>query len=217
MTLARKKLEAVPTEERSVSIPQVEVVQTIIPIIGDEPLLMHRFDEKSRQEMLDKQTGKAQLQRMPKDPADCFRRSLHVVSGRAGEQGAVYGFPAMGFKKAFVEAATDARCKKTNLRRAFFVNGDLVPIEYMELRVHEATVKIPGSADLRFRGELVGWRAELPISYNARAINIETLLLLCNLAGFGVGVGEWRPQRNGNKGRWHVAREGEWQQWRQHQ
>jgi hypothetical protein len=43
------------------------------------------------------------------------------------------------------------------------------------------------------------------IKFNTSAISAEQVANLLNVAGFGVGIGEWRPERNGSYGRFHVG------------
>jgi hypothetical protein len=62
-----------------------------------------------------------------------------------------------------------------------------------------------GTADIRYRPEFTEWSVKLPIKYNADAISLDQLVNLFTLAGFGVGVGEWRPERDGQYGMFHVA------------
>ena len=50
-----------------------------------------------------------------------------------------------------------------------------------------------GSADLRYRAIYPNWRAKVPVVYNSRMLSQEQLLALIDAAGFGVGIGEWRP------------------------
>ena len=89
------------------------------------------------------------------------------------------------------------------------LGSELVRIEG-EPRMREDMVRIAmGTADIRYRGEFTEWRVEVPISYNADVISPAQIANLFNIAGFGVGVGEWRPQRNGSYGRFHVANEAE--------
>lgn len=64
-----------------------------------------------------------------------------------------------------------------------------------------------GTADIRYRPEFKHWRVKLPIKYNADKISLEQLVNLFNLAGFGVGVGEWRPEKDGQYGMFHVVTE----------
>ena len=62
-----------------------------------------------------------------------------------------------------------------------------------------------GAADLRYRGEFTEWQADVPVRYNANAWSIEQLINVFNVAGFASGVGEWRPQKNGNFGMFKVT------------
>ena len=50
-----------------------------------------------------------------------------------------------------------------------------------------------GVADIRFRAFYPKWKAKVHVQYNKRAISQEQLLALIDAAGFGVGIGEWRP------------------------
>lgn len=62
-----------------------------------------------------------------------------------------------------------------------------------------------GTADIRYRGEFQEWSALLPIQYNAGVITKEQLANMLNMGGFAVGVGEWRPEKGGSYGMYHVA------------
>jgi hypothetical protein len=44
---------------------------------------------------------------------------------------------------------------------------------------------------------------------NASVLSADQITNLFNVAGFGVGIGEWRPQKNGSFGRLHVEVEAE--------
>jgi hypothetical protein len=62
-----------------------------------------------------------------------------------------------------------------------------------------------GSADLRYRGEFKEWKTTFSIRFNKNVLSIEQIVLLFNTAGFAIGVGEWRPEKNGSHGMFHVA------------
>lgn len=62
-----------------------------------------------------------------------------------------------------------------------------------------------GTADIRYRPEFVDWRIPVTLKINASVISPEQVANLLNIAGFGVGIGEWRPEKNGQYGRFHVA------------
>ncbi len=49
------------------------------------------------------------------------------------------------------------------------------------------------STDIRFRPEYRDWSMEFCVVFNSRAISPEQIVNLVNIAGFGIGIGEWRP------------------------
>ena len=191
---------AAAARELAIEVPRIDVQQMEITLIGDTPLISHKWSTKAKQEMLDKQMKKAKTAKAAKDPDRDFRESLyeHPDGG--------YGFPCVAFKAAAVTAAGDVDgMKMTESRRRFHVLGDLTKIEGSEPTPREDMVRIAmGTADIRYRGEFKEWRTTLTISYNASAISPAQIVNLFNLAGFGVGVGEWRPEKDGPFGRFHV-------------
>lgn len=175
--------------------PDLRIVQ--LRIFGKSPLICHRWSEKARKEMLAKQTGKTKVKEF-KNPEEDYRQSLYELPSEDG-----YGFPAVAFKNAMVRAATSLDLTMVQARQMFFViadEGDLVRIEG-EPRMREDMVRLNGkTADIRYRGEFREWSATLSIQYNARLVSDEQVANLVQLAGFSVGVGEWRPERNGHFG-----------------
>ena len=118
-----------------------------------------------------------------------------------------FGFPAIGLKAAAVRAATDVGLKMTDMRRAFHIDLELVEIQseqHPQMRMDMVRVGM-GTADVRFRPEFRNWKAEIPVRFNEAVISVEQIVNLFNLAGFGVGIGEWRPEKDGQWGMFHVG------------
>ncbi len=194
-----------PVKEETIEIPRIEIGYLEIQLIGDSPLIMHKWSEKAKKEMLDKQMKVAKKGREAKDPEQDFRDCIyHHPDGG-------YGFPSVAFKNAAVSACrfTDGT-KMTVARGAFHVENEFVKIEGAEPIPREDMVRVGmGTADIRYRAEFQGWRATVRLAYNKHALSREQIVNLFNLAGFGVGIGEWRPEKDGQFGRFHVASEGE--------
>jgi hypothetical protein len=186
--------------ETAINLPEFKIKQATITLQGTNPLIVHRFSEKARKEMLDKQMGVAKTKKDFKNPEQDYLDSLYTL-----EDGTP-GFPAVAFKAAVVSSANDAGIQKVLARRAFHISGgELLPIKG-EHRMREDMVRIGmGTADVRHRAEFLEWEVEVPVTYNASIISLEQLVNLFNIAGFGVGVGEWRPERNGINGTWLVT------------
>lgn len=192
------------TQAVAISIPPIRVQQMEITLIGDSPLICHAWSDKAKKQMLDKQMKKAKGAKEAKDPERDYKESLyeHPEGG--------FGFPCVAFKAAAVGACRFSDgIKMTEARGAFHVVGELAAIKGKP-SMREDMVRIAmGTADIRYRGEFKAWSVKLLISYNADALSPEQIVNLFNLAGFGVGVGEWRPERDGSYGRFHVATQGD--------
>jgi hypothetical protein len=123
------------------------------------------------------------------------------------------GVPAMAFKAAMISAAhKDLGIEKTMVRKALFLrcsdaNG-IIPIEYSKMVKRQDAVRVGrGSTDLRYRPEFRDWTAKLIFEIDTELLTVEDVVNLLNRAGFGVGVGEWRPEKGGEFGRFKVTTE----------
>jgi len=182
----------------TVELKPLDIRSIQMTLVGDSSLIVHKWSEKAKKQMLDTQMKKAKSAKAAKDPEQDYRDSLyeHPEGG--------YGFPSIGLKAAAVAAAVQADLFKTEARAAFHIDGDLVKIQG-EPTIREDMVRVGmGGADLRYRGEFKDWKIVFTLKYNASVLSSEQIVNLFNLAGFGVGVGEWRPQKNGSFGRFHV-------------
>lgn len=203
-------------EDVGIELPPLDIRLMEVTVIGDSPLIVHAWSEKAKREMLDKQMKKAKQAKAAKDPRADFEASLY----RLGDG---FGFPSIGFKAAAVTACTSvAGITKIAARQAFHILGEdidvngafdgtrarvnLVRIEGGAPSMREDMVRVGmGTADLRYRGEFADWHAKLLVRFNANVLSEAQILNIINVAGFAVGVGEWRPEKDGMNGMFHVA------------
>ena len=62
-----------------------------------------------------------------------------------------------------------------------------------------------GTSDLRYRPEFKNWYADLVIEYNQNGmIDEESLVNMIELGGDMCGIGEWRIEKGGINGKFHV-------------
>lgn len=192
---------AVKKAEEVVELKSIRIERINLEIEGDSALIVHAWSAKAKKEMLDKQMKKAKTAKDAKDPQRDYEEAFYrLPDGKPG-------FPTIAFKQAAVSAGgrfSDG-LKMTELRGAFFIDGELAEIKGKP-NMREDMVRVGmGTADIRYRPEFKTWRVTLPIKYNADKISLEQLVNLFNLAGFGVGVGEWRPEKDGQYGMFHVV------------
>lgn len=200
-----------PSESKRVEIPRLRIETFEVTLVGDSPLIVHRFDEKSKRAILEKQQKLAKAPKEAKDPFRCYVDSLYWMSPRPANPTekdvakGKFGFPAIGFKAAAVDAANrGADMKATNARAAFHIPCELVEI-IGKPQMREDVVRLMGTtADLRYRAEFPEWKAKIRVSHNASFLSAEQIINLFNIAGFSTGVGEWRPEKGGSYGRFHV-------------
>jgi hypothetical protein len=188
-------------EALTIELPQLNLQTMRITLVGDAPLICHAWSTKAKRAMLDKQMKKGRAKKEAKNPEKDYEESLYLHDG-------LYGFPAVAFKSAAVGACRFVEnIKMTFARGAFHVVGEMIAIEG-EPSPREDMVRVGmGVADIRYRGEFKEWRCTLLVQFNANAISPEQLVNLFNTAGFAIGIGEWRPEKNGSYGRFHVATE----------
>lgn len=197
--MAAKKTAKTEGGATTISLPALNIQGMRITIVGDSPLVMHKWSEKAKQQMRDKQGKRAQLAKAAKVPhEECEAATYRTEDGELA-------FPAIAFKKAAVTACSHVEgITKVLARGAFHVMGELVEIEG-EAKMREDMVRIAmGTADLRYRPEVFPWRCTLDIRYNANVISAEQVANLLNTAGFAVGIGEGRPERDLMWGLFHI-------------
>jgi hypothetical protein len=186
-------------------LPRPNIQTLDVTLIGDAPLIVHKWSEKAKKQIRDKQTGKATAGKEKKDPDQDFKDSLHMTPDGK------HGFPVIGIKAAAVTACTSiGAITKVAARQAFHIDGEYAIIQGAKPTMREDMVRVGmGTADIRYRGQYWPWYTTVRIRFNANLLSAEQILNLLNTAGFAVGIGEWRPERDGQHGLFHVATEQE--------
>jgi len=207
-----KKVTAKPKEEeKKIVIPRLKLKVVKITIEGTSPLLVNRFDEKSKQEIEDKARKRAKPKKEFDSPEVQYKNSLYMMPGKKKR----YGMPTSGLKKCAVTA-----CR--------FIDG--VPMTIAKGSFHvidepgnDGLTEIKGTPEMdsrivrvgnfgnkkpctRHRGIFKKWSVTFPVEYNERVISDEQILHLYENAGFAIGLCEYRPEKDGNLGRFRVAR-----------
>lgn len=209
-------------EEVAIEIKPLEIKIAPITIVGDSPLIVHAWSEKAKKMMLAAQTKETKTKaKEARKPVEEFINSMYwlteVPEGnedafeKAVKKGAKWGFPVGAIKQAANSAAYRLGWFKNQmeLRGAYFLKtefGDMAQIEGDKPAMREDMVRIGmGSADLRYRAEYKNWKMSMVLQYNASGnISLEQIINCINAGGYSVGIGEWRPEKDGDFGRFHV-------------
>jgi hypothetical protein len=202
-------------------------------LVGDTPLITHAWSEKARREMLQKQTKATKPGKEQRDPQADFVSSLYEI----GED--EYGFPVTGIKNAILSAAhKDKGIARSAVQSALWLNAEmvrtrpahagaicdmpLVRIYGSKPEMREDMVKIGAglqkTANLSYRAQFTIWAIRITGRFNAAVITTEALGFLIQEAGLSAGLGEWRNERKGVFGSFHLAteaEEGEWEAYKE--
>lgn len=200
----------------AIEIAPLNIQEISIPIIGDSPLICHAWSAKAKKQMLDKHMKKSGAGKPAKDPWQDFCETLYWLDGmpesptEADILNGRFGFPSIAFKSAAITAVTTiGSMTKVLARQCFHVLGEYVEILGPAPSQRFDITTVGMTTDTRFRAEFESWGAILTIRHNANVLSAEQIISLIEAGGFGVGIGDWRPERDGVYGRFHVARPGE--------
>ena len=210
-------------KEETIEIRPLDIQTVPIRIVGDTPLIVHAWSEKAKRMMLEAQTKATKTKAKEKrDPFDDFINSLYWLEGKpavstpeafdeAVRNGAKWGFPVGAIKQSANSAAYRLGWVKNQmaLRGSYFLRseyGDMAEIKGCVPEIREDMVRIGmGTADLRYRGEFKNWYMDFELQYNASGVmTLEQIINCLHAGGFSCGIGEWRPEKDGSFGMFHV-------------
>ena len=205
-------------EQGPIKIPAINLDTLVIPIIGLTPLIVHAWSAKAIKMMEASQQGKAKTKKPPKNPQEeydaCFYRDDNgdLVFPATAFKGAMVGAVRQVDDLTMVEAAGQFHILAEWVR----IYGTPQPRRMTQPTDGSKPQMVPdmtrlhtGVADTRYRPYFMEWAAEIPITFNASVINAENVANLLNIAGFSVGIGDWRSSspknRSGNHGMFQVS------------
>lgn len=201
--MAVRKAVSGPIE---IEIPEMEVEQMLVTLRGVSEIITHNFGEEAMKKLEDSQGHKPKGPREARDPEAEFRDSLYVID-EADER---YGFPAIAVKLAMVGAGRFTQEQMTRIRGMLNVlspdGGDLLEIAGAKPRMRRDHVRLAsGVASIAYRPGFKPWSTEVLIEFNANVIPRGQVLNLLRIAGFSIGVGDWRPEKDGPFGRFTIG------------
>ena len=186
---------------QSAVIEQRNSLSVALEITGSAPLIQNCFSQKAIEEMLRKHMGLS-VQREKKVPAECIERAtIKNING-------AICIPPTAIKKAMLTASAAIKgMKKTSLRTQIFIEGNSLPIKFSQMVPRMDMVRTSGmgrTPDVRFRPMFEDWSTRLIVEFS-EILPVQTVVDLLNRAG-SVGVGEWRPEKDGTFGTFAVTR-----------
>lgn len=229
-----------------ITLKPIVLQSTNIRIVGDSPLLVHKWSFKSLRELLGNTPKIAR--KIPRNPfaevaaslywmepeRDPFPFTAEMITdpeGTAYNQlldkyeayteedfvrdttGARFGFPVTGIKSAGISAVyrNGMHKNKVSLQANFFIRGEgeqqLAEIKFDgPVGIRQDTVRVGmGSADMRYRPVFENWSMDLMVQYDKNGVlDLSSIVNIINRGGYFNGIGEWRLEKGGQFGAFHV-------------
>lgn len=234
--MAKKDIEKQSTEygDATISISAALSKKAVFKrfelwVIGDTPLITHAWSEKAKREMLSKQVKAVRAAKEARDPSEDFINSLYEMGD------GTYGFPATGVKNAIISAAhKDKGIARTDAMRALWIDAQMVRTrpalahavcDMPLLRIYgtekpamredmvRVGVGLNKTASLAYRGQFTIWAFRITGRLNIDLLSPEQLAFLIDDAGMANGLGEWRNEKKGMFGAFHLGTPDEEAEW----
>lgn len=226
-------------KETEIKIKPIRDIETTIRIMGDTPLIVHKWSTKAKRmlkagkaEYSDNDITETEEHA---GKMESFINSLYWITEKPTEyteeafidavnKGARFGFRVEAFKNAAIDAAYSKKwiSNKKSVKGLFFIKPDVVDDEGNQLveikcdappEIREDIVILSGMSrtpDLRWRPQFTNWCVDLHIRFDADGIYpLQDIVNMINAGGRYCGVGEYRPEKDGQFGMFHVAATGE--------
>ena len=200
-------------------IPELHAIQMYVEINGRTPLICNRMSERKLLGPGGIAAGQAPTEeivlgpkgepkREPRNPQREFEDSMHRIYRPNGEFDC-FGFPAIGVKKAMLNAAGRfvQGAVLTQLAGQFFIDADLLPIIHpTPPTMRQDRVVHSQVTNVAYRAQFNPWSMIIPITYFSEYLTHNKVVNLLSLAGKSVGIGDWRVDKKGSFGTWAIGK-----------
>lgn len=194
--------------ERTVTIQPPNIQEGLYEIRGNAPLVIHRFSQKTLNEMkLKMETGKAassKKNRVAKSTDDTFNESRYV--SKDGWD----GFHAGSIRNAMISACRLVGFKMTLAKMSVFVIPDgwdqkepqipLIRIYGKPVKQEDMARVQTGQPYVTVRAAYHNWSAKIRIQWDNDQFTDADIANLLSRVGLQVGIGEGRPDSKNSAG-----------------
>jgi hypothetical protein len=204
--VAKKK-----TEDAVVEIVEFKESRIVFHLLGTTPLLMNRFAEKAKQQLLmgGRKKNTAELAvNLKHDPVAEYRAACY--RNRDADRPALFHAPSTWFHQAIAAAAIDvpgvAKAKIERLVNVTSPQIDLFGTQKLRFDMVRSA-DMGKTPDVRSRPCFEEWACKVEMSFAPSFIKVKDLTTLMAWAGQIIGVGDWRRQKGGPFGSFKIISE----------
>jgi hypothetical protein len=177
----------------------LQTARASLHLLGTSPLIMNRFTEKSKRQILlppRTQNRAARATTLKHVPLDEFRASVYRC--RDGDAPTAVHLPSNCVKKAMAQAAIDTPgATRAEVGRLVTILSETVHL-YGIPHLHMSMVRQAGiskTPDIRTRAYFPRWACQLDFRYIRDLVTLDDVLHLAMNAGLIVGIGDGRQEK----------------------
>ena len=202
-----------------VKLEEIKVNYAVIKIEGDTDLVLNKMNARNERKLMadDRKKVNEQPNRWEdiitaihwRDPLHCtdtYTQCDEAMMNELLENNAPC-VSAFGMKKAICQAVTRNEIDKwsTKIDNAISIisPSGLIPITFAQWTVEDKLISPKKGSPVKvLLNKFSGWSAEFRIAYTDHVYNLNQIVNIINLAGFGLGIGSGRSS---GYGRYHVV------------
>lgn len=195
-------------QSRCIQIKAPNFQTAIFEIVGNAPLVIHRFSAKTKNEMKDKmemgKSASSKKNREAKATDDLYMESKYV--SKQGWE----GFHAASIRNAMISACRLVNFKMTLAKMSVFVIADgvdatepqipLIKIIGKSIKQEDMARVTTGQPYVTVRAAYHDWAAKITIRWDADQFSVDDVSNLLARVGMQVGIGEGRPDSKNSAG-----------------
>lgn len=193
-----------------ITVLELDVGEASVLVRGTSPLIYNDMSVKSKRDLLlprGRKTTAERAQTLKHDPRAEFRDSL--CKWPDDDHPTRLRFPSPGFKKLLQTAALEVPgARKSQIGRLTWIEGTHVSV-YGIPKLHMGVVRsadIAHTPDIRTRGILKDWCAEVTLSFTKPTLTPQVIATLLAAGGLICGVGDWRQEKgSGSYGQFRLV------------
>ncbi len=208
--IVAKPLATAPTDvgDKNVTIKPPNFQQAVFELIGNAPLVIHRFSHKTKEEMRAKaEAGKTAASKKVRAPQDSDQK---FEDAKYTSKDGWDGFHAAAIRNACISACRLVGFKMTLAKMSVFVIADgwdefepqipLIRIIGQAVRQDDMARVETGQPYVTIRAAYHDWKARVRIRWDADQFTLADISNLLLRVGQQVGIGEGRPDSKNSAG-----------------
>lgn len=192
------------TKIQTINVKQLKIAILKFDIIGTSPYMPEPMDDAILDEINKKRANKVYNKEKITEEEKLKEKFYYTVDEK-------YGIPSRAFYKAMIRASSYFFEKKDkgmrNIIEGVTIQEEILPLKYEKMLIDKKWGRTSGqskSPRLILRNAFYEWKTKLDVQFNKSELSAEQIINILNWAGYYIGVGAFRKEKQGSYGQFQV-------------